>query len=101
MALELGWYNVDAMLASAPARQLDEWQEFHDLEPFGKSWHRTSLSTARTLNTVMSLAPVEKGEKREYYEDADFVPSIDHAKKRDEELQAQIDAANEIEGFGV
>lgn len=43
IARRCGWFDVDAMLASADAGRLDEWIEFERLEPEGDDWERASL----------------------------------------------------------
>ena len=89
------------MLEQITAEQLEEWQEYAKLEPFGQPWRRHSLMTARMLNQMMSMMPRKEGaEPLKFYEDENFVPG--YVDKREEvEQQAAIDAASAMEGFGV
>lgn len=101
LALELGWFNVDAMLATGEPRHLAEWQEYEDLEPFGQPWKRESLMTTRTINTIISAVPRSGSEEPEFYEDDAFVPKREDAEKVNADTAAQCAAADSIEGLGV
>ena len=101
--MALGFYDVDGMLDSAPPKQLEEWEAFYWLEPFGEPWKRTSLNTSRTMNTLYSIAAGISGGKElqdsDLIDDDAFVPKRDTGEP-DRNIQQQCDAADSLEGFG-
>lgn len=101
LALALGWFNVDAMLATGTPRQLAEWEEYYQLEPYGQDWSRSSIVAARTINTILAVAPTKNEQDKEFYDDDAFVPKRKDDTKQRAEIKAQCDAADSIEGFGV
>ena len=85
LAAHLGYYNVDAMLASAPAGQLRMWRLHYEKKPFGSNWHQYSMIVATLINFIrQELAPF-KGEKlkqRDYLKTDAFVPKFGKQKAR-------------------
>lgn len=80
--MQLGWFNVDAMLETGGPQHLFEWREFAELEPWGDDWERSSLITARTINTLHGIAAKVGGEEineLDLIDDDAFVP-----KRRDD-----------------
>ena len=100
LALALGWFNVDAMLATGSPRHLAEWNEYHELEPFGEPWKRASMMATRTINTIIALAPSDGKDEKTYYDDDAFVPRREANEKHEQDIAAQCAAADSIEGFG-
>ena len=102
LAYGLGFYNVDAMLDTAPIGQFYEWQAYHLEEPFGEDWKRSSLSTVRIINTLAAIASGMGGKaltEDEMLPDDAFIPKYrpDHL---DEALAAKLAAIDSLEGFG-
>jgi hypothetical protein len=99
--MSLGFYNVDEMLDSAPLKQLREWEAFYWLEPFGGDWSRTSLATARTINTLHMIASGMGGQKMadaDLIDDDAFVPQRDTGQ-REKQIEEQCAEADSILGF--
>lgn len=65
MAAKLGWYNVDAMLASADPQQLEKWSAYYDLEPFSQEWDQASLIASEITNNFLRLMGGLGGAKSE------------------------------------
>lgn len=72
VARVLGWFNVDAMLASGNRGQLDEWIEFERLEPFG--WEQPSMIAANIINAMRSLVLADKMKDEDFIAPDAFVP---------------------------
>jgi len=89
------------MLATGLPKHLSEWQEYHTLEPFGEDWKRTSLSTARIINAIISAIPTDGSEEKEYHEDDDFIPKREETIRQSVAISAQCAAADAMEGLGV
>ena len=105
LALQLGWFNVDEMLATGSPTHLAEWQEFAALEPWGDDWERSSLITARLINSLMQIAAGFGGKElseMDAIDDDAFVPKrrLDTKTKRqqaqDKALDAAVAASDEI-----
>lgn len=47
LAVKLGVYNVDDMLANMQANEFIEWQRFYALEPFGARFEELHLAALR------------------------------------------------------
>jgi len=102
LAMALGFYDVDAMLDGAAPKMLAEWEAFYWLEPFGQEWLRTSLNTARTLNTLHAIAASwgdGKLDESQLIDDDAFVPGK-ASEKQGKDVAAQCEAAENLEGFG-
>lgn len=58
LALELGYYDPDEMMAGAPLSLLLEWQEYYHLRPFG--YMRDALMAANICLQVVQAAGGKK-----------------------------------------
>ena len=76
LALELGYANVDAMLASMPRRMLTEWLAFFRRNPFGEE--RADLRAGIIASAV---ANAFRGKGRAA-RPADFMPRFGKKKKQ-------------------
>lgn len=63
LALALGWFDVDAMLATGAPGQLHRWELYHELEPFGEPWKQMSSAVTNIINTVNAIAMGMQGEE--------------------------------------
>ena len=96
MALALGWFNVDAMMGTGTPTHLAEWREFAALEPWGDDWERSSLITARTLNTLHGIASSMGGKEiseLDAIDDDAFVPK----RRKDTRTKRQADAEKGVD----
>lgn len=82
VALLLGWFNIDDMLATGKPGQLDEWIKYLELEPHGDDWERTSLQTSQIINAIMAIAAGFGSGKSEPLEADCFVPYRKRSKRR-------------------
>lgn len=67
------------MLDTLEPWQFEESYYYSKLEPWGDDWERTSLTTARLINSIQAIAASISGEKLEpdnLLEDDDFVKKI-------------------------
>lgn len=88
VARELGWFNVDAMLASGEAGQLDEWLAYEKLEPSGDDWERTSLLLSQLLNAIQGIAAGFGGGQAEPIEWDHFVKFRSLEREKQERRKA-------------
>ena len=73
LALQLGHYDVDAMLAGTPPALLYEWMAFANLEPFGED--RADLRNAITSLSIMNAMGAKKRGGGEW-KLGDFMPQF-------------------------
>lgn len=81
LAARLGYYNVDEMLATAPAGTLDRWRRYAAKEPWGDDWLQMSVATTSIINVIQSVAAGMGGQKLKDNQllDPDFyVPTKKH-----------------------
>jgi len=78
LALELGHYDPDEMMAGAPLGLLFEWQQYSQLRPFG--YLRDSLMTANICLQVVQAAGGKKKGGGDFTL-ADFMLHFDKAPK--------------------
>ncbi len=98
----MGRLDVDAMLGEMTPRQFAGWWQYYRLKPWGSDWQRTSMATARSLNTMRAVAGVEMTEANSYEDD--FLMPKWRTPGNDSELsevERQCEAADSIEGLGV
>ena len=79
LALELGWFNYEAMLQSGEPKHLERWKEFHSEEPFGKPWHQMSAGSAAIVNEIRIIAAGLGGVKlkdKDFVKEDGFVPQF-------------------------
>ena len=83
-------------------RQFAGWWQYYRLAPWGGDWHRTSLQTARMLNTIRALTGA-KVEQSDLIEDDAYIPKWRTPGNDSElsEVERQCEAADSIEGLGV
>jgi hypothetical protein len=98
----MGRLDVDAMLAEMTPEQFSGWWQYFRLRPWGGDWHRSSMQTARILNTVRGVAGAEMKEG-DWLEDDAFVPAWVRPGEQHEtgEVAKQLAAADSIDGLGV
>ena len=101
----MGELDVDATLAKMTPRQFAGWWQYYRLCPWGGDWHRSSLQTARTLNTLRAIAMSMGGSKTaeaDLIEDDAFVPKWRDSSEDTvaQDISKQCEAADSIEGFG-
>lgn len=98
VAKELGYFDVDAMLANAPASMLVQWVAYFGLEPFGEE--RADLR-AGIVSSVVANCNRAKGGKA--FEPKDFMPKFGKRKRATRQsmiatLKAIAGVANQING---
>lgn len=82
LALELGWPNYEAMLATMEPHQLERWKDYYRQEPFGRNWHRMSAMAAGICNQITLVAQA-LGVKQELFKEDSFVPKFCEPKEVD------------------
>lgn len=92
---------MDAMLESAEAGQLQGWQAYYELEPFGEAWRQMSTATANLCNEIRivssGLAQQDMKEK-DLMEDRAFVPGyVD--KRQEKENKRTFEAMDSMTGL--
>lgn len=99
LARQFGWFNVDAMLETAEAGQLDEWIEYERINPSGDDWKRSSMIATQVINAIQQVAAAfgdaRLGERDLLPLDA-FVP---HADRDDANLRGALAAVRAAEGL--
>ena len=102
LSLSTGRLDVEAMLNEMTPRQFAGWWQYYRLKPWGGDWHRTSLQTARMLNTIRALTGA-KNEQSDFIEDDAYIPKWRTAGNDADlsEVERQCEAADSIEGLGV
>lgn len=99
LARQLGWFNVDAMLETAEAGQLDEWLEYERINPSGDDWTRSSMIATQIINAITTAMAGFGGGRvsdRELLPVDAFVP---HAAVADENLRGAMAAIRAQEGL--
>lgn len=92
IAQRLGWFNVDAMLETAPHWQLTEHIAYQKEHPECSSSEAASLIAVTIRNAIFEALHIHAGEKmpeKSYWPDDALVPWREHDN---EEVDGALDA---------
>lgn len=81
LALETGWPNYEAMLATMEPQHIDRWERYYRQEPFGRQWHMMSALAVGVSNEIKIVAN-SLGMKSELFKEDDFVPKFKEAPQK-------------------
>lgn len=101
LALALGWFNYDAMLATGEPRHLDRWFAYYKQEPFGRDWHQMSQATSAVVNEIRMIAAGfrdKRIDESDLEESTAYIPGLVSERKK-EERRKEIEATRAIEGL--
>lgn len=90
------------MLETGGAKQLSEWMDYYELEPWGDEWNRESRSTSAIINEIKLSVPRETPlEESELLDDDAFVPKVRKEKTVAKKQTMQAGFAKMRQSIGV
>lgn len=87
LALELGIWDVPALMRAMPYPLFLQWVEFYKRDPFGRE--RGDLNAA-TIAAMIANAHSSRGKR---YEPRDFMPEFYKKRQSVDDMVAQVEAA--------
>lgn len=90
------------MLETIKPEVFDGWFRYYQVAPWGREWHMMSVVAARISNSILASS-MKETESKMFLEDDDLVPKWykNGESPLDEEIEAQCEAADSLEGLGV